>query len=504
MKAIQALKQRLFPSDAGYSLRSQLGYCAGIFGNCMGQDSTDNLSDKFCRQFMGVQHGHMTLSGNLTLAMGFLASSLSGYILDTPVKKNRITPARIMTGIMPVPFAIATVLLFVVPTGDAFKNFLWMLAFRLLFRTTDSFYDASLNTLSLRIVDRIEDRKSFYTVGTFASALGGMLPEWLISVLVGNTQNLTRQQNHYLYVTLAFSLIGVVMMIVPFFTMQEKILLTERPEKQKVTWDRQVISSLLHNRSFLVVEAATLFEQIRQIPYKLLTYVYEDVLLDYGLKGFMDPISGTLSYLGLAMVPSLTSRFAPRTLLSGGFAYTGIFYSIIGLFGLRYSSQKMHRNRLLIGLLIALAGMPNNAISASKRIVVGDSTDYMEWYAEKHFGRPIHAEGFISGAQGVLGSVFDIIRTNIYNVWFGKLGYQKKQKDAFGETIPQSLSTQKGIFRMAVILGVIGNFCAAITYLFDNYHGKRKETIEAELAQMREKRRQLVDARSAEVLSATE
>lgn len=498
MNALRTLKDRLFPPDAGYSLRSQFGYCAGIFGNCMGQDTVDSLSDKFCRQFMGIRPNHMTLGGNLMLAMGFLAGSVSGYILDTPVKKGRRSHAQIFIAAMPIPFAIATILLYVVPTGDPFRNFLWMLAFRLLFRATDSFYDASLNTLSLRAVDRIEDRKSFYTVGTFASALGSMLPEWLVSVLVGTTKALTRQQGYYFKVTLAFSIIGVMMMFVPFFTMEEKVRPAERSEKQKVTWDKQILLSMLHNRSFLVVECATLFEQIRQIPYKMLPYVYEEVLGNIGLKGIMDPISGTLSYLGLAMVPSLTRRLAPRTLLSGGFAYTGVFYTIISLFGLRYSSRRMVKSRLFIGLLIALAGLPNNAIAASKRIVVGDSTDYMEWYAEKHFGRPIHAEGFISAAQSMLGSVFDVIRTNIYNVWFGSLGYMPSLKDAQGNRLPQSIGVQKGIFRMFVILGVAGNFCAAIIYLFDNYHGKRKETIEAELAEMRA-RRQLADARAAEV-----
>lgn len=502
MNALQSLKQRLFPPDAGYSLKSQLGYCAGIFGDCMGQDSTDNLSDKFSRKFLKISEGHMTLSGNLTLLVGFLAGSLSGYILDTPVKNNKLTPARLFTGVMPLPFAIAAILLFVVPTGDPLKNFFWMLSFRLLFRATDSFYDSSLNTLSLRMVDRAEDRKSFFTVGTFASALGGMLPEWLISVLVGKAKyDVMLQQKIYFFGTLVFSVIGVAMMFVPFFTMREKIQLTERPEKQKLSWDKQTLLSVLHNRSFLVVEFATLFEQIRQISYKLFNYMYEDVLGNLSLKGGMDIISGALSYLGLTAVPYLTRRFAPRTLLSGGFAYTGFFYTLIGLFGLRFRSDRIRKQRIVIGLLTALAGLPNNAIAASKKIVVGDSTDYMEWYAEKQFGRPIHAEGFITAAQGVLGSVFDIIRTNIYNVWFGRLGFKPNYTDAQGKTVQaiQSEATLQGIYRMFVLCGVIGNFCAALTYLFDDYHGRRKETIEAELAEMRERRQKLVDARTAEI-----
>ena len=502
MTKLQTLKERFFPSDAGYTLWEQLGYCAGLFGDCMGQDSTDNLSDKFSRKFMKVDDNHMTLSGNLTMAVGFLVSSLSGYILDTPVKENKLTPARFFTGAMPLPFTIATILLFVVPTGDPNKNFLWMLAFRLLFRATDTFYDSSLNTLSLRMVDRAEDRKSFFTVGTFASALGGMLPEWLISLLVGFAkENAPLQQKIFFYGTLVFSVIGIVMMFIPFFTMKEKIRLTERPEKQKVNWDKQTVLALLHNRTFLVVELATLFEKIRQLSYTVSPYFFEDVLGSMKLKSGMGAVSGSLSYLGLAAVPSISRRFAPRTILSGGFAYTGVFYVIIGLFGLRFRSERMQKQRLLIVLISAIAGMPNNAISASKKIVVGDSTDYMEWYAEKKYGRPIHAEGFITAAQGVLGSVFEVIRINIYNIWFGKLGFKPNYTNAQGETVQavQSEETLRGIFWMCVLCGIVGNFSAALTYRLDNYHGKRKEQIAAELEEMREKRRQLVDARSADV-----
>ncbi len=507
MNKIQALKKQLFPPDAGYSLKEQLGYCAGAFGNCMGQDSTDQLSDKFSRKFMGVDKDHMTISGNLTLAVGFLAGTLSGYILDTPVKKSKITPARLFTGVMPLPFAIATILLFVVPTDDPIKNFFWMLAFRLLFRAADSFYDSSLNTLSLRMVDRAEDRKSFFTVGTFASSLGGMLPEWLICLLVDKAKNdAALQQSIYFYGTLVFSVIGVAAMFVPFFTMKERVHLAERPEKQKLSWDKQTLLSVLHNRAFIVLEIATLFEQIRQNAYKLFSYLYEDVLGSMLLKAIMEGVSGTLSYLGLAAVPFITRRFAPRTVLSYGFAYTGIFYAILGLFGIHFQSAKLQKKRILIGLLIALSGLPNNAISASKKIVVADSMDYMEWYAEKQYGRPIHAEGFITAAQGVLGSVFDILRTNIYNIWFGKLGFKPNYTNELGKKVQavQSEETLRGIFRMFVLLGVIGNLCAAVAYRFDNYHGKRKETIAAELEEMREKRRQIVEERSADVLAATE
>ncbi len=41
---------------------------------------------------------------------------------------------------------------------------------------------------------------------------------------------------------------------------------------------------------------------------------------------------------------------------------------------------------------------------------------------------------------------------------------------------------------MFILFGVIGNFLASATYLFDNYTGKKKEAIYADLQEMRAKR----------------
>ena len=69
------------------------------------------------------------------------------------------------------------------------------------------------------------------------------------------------------------------------------------------------------------------------------------------LKAGMDVVSGTLSYLGLLAVPMLGRLFSARTLLSGGFAYTGLFYVILGLLGRGFSSEVMHKRRWLVGLM---------------------------------------------------------------------------------------------------------------------------------------------------------
>ena len=220
------------------------------------------------------------------------------------------------------------------------------------------------------------------------------------------------------------------------------------------------------------------------------------------MKAVVDILSGTLSYVGLGAVPFLGRKFSARTITSAGFAYTGVFYSIMAMFLVKFDLKRVRKYRYLIGVLIGLAGMPNNAISASKRVIVGDSTDYMEWYSEKHFGEPIHSEGLITAAQGISGAAFGFIKTNIYNILFDKIGYKQNTFDsATGETVEavQSLGTLKGLYMMFTLCGVIGNFLASGTFLLDNYTGKRRDRIFSELVEMRKKREELAAIADAEV-----
>ncbi|MCR5522101.1 MAG: MFS transporter [Clostridia bacterium] len=482
-------------NNPSFTMREQLGYAGGIFGNCMGQDSVGTFSDKFFRKYMKIEANSLTLMGNISIFLNLVTSAIAGNILDKPTPDNKKTPTKILTGTMPIPFAISSMMLFIVPSANIRMNFIWALIFKMIFETSDIFYDTSLNTLSLRMTRNAKDRKNFYTVSQLASALGSMLPGWLIPLLVGSTEVAAKQQRFYFFAALIFCVLGITLMYAPFFTLTEKIRVTEKPKKTRINWDRENVIALLHNRTFIITEIGTLFEMIRQLSYTLLPYIYEDVFDDYKLKAGIDVVSGILSYVGLLTVPFLGNHFAARTIISCGFGYTGIFYSIMGLLGLGFKAQKIRRRKYLIGLLIGLAGMPNNAISASKKVMVGDSTDYMEWYSEKRFGRPLHSEGLICAAQSIINHVFNVIRTNLYNILFGKLGYLPNYTDSNGIEVEavQTEKTLKGIYAMFVLCGVIGNFVTSIAYLFDNYTGKRKERIYAELTEMREARKKLVE-----------
>lgn len=474
-------------NNPSFTIKEQLGYAGGIFGNAMGQDSIDTFDDIFIRTYMFAEKDFylITIIENILMFMGFITPPVAGSILDTPARPGKKTPSKILTGTMPLPFTIASLLLFIVPSADPIKNFVWFLAFKLIFKTVDTFYDLSLNTLSLRMTNNANDRKNFYTVATLAASLGSMCPGWVIPVIVETSKDPTRQKQLYFICALIFGVIGLCAMLAPYFTLEEKLKVVKKPEKTAIVWDKQTISTLLHCRSFIILELATFFEQIRQLSYKLLNYMYRDVFGLYKMKVAIDAISGVLSYVGLGAVPVLGRKFSARTILCGGFAYTGFFYTLMSLFAIKFNVNKIRKYKWLIGVMIGLAGMPNNAISASKKIIVGDATDYMEWYSEKTFGTPIRSEGLVSAAQSVFGNVFNLIRTNFYNIAFQKIGYKSASA---GEAVTQTTGALKGIFLMFTLCGVVGNFLASGSYLFDNYTGRKKDGILKELENMREVR----------------
>ena len=474
------------------SLKEQLGYSSGIFGNCMGQDSRGTYSDKFNRNFMGISNSMLLLKGNIATVLSFIVPPVAGAMYDTPTKQGKRSNLRTALMSAPIPFAISSLLLFIVPSTSPLFNFIWVLFFDLIFLISDTFFDIALSALALKIVSAPRDRKNFYTLSSLASTLGSMLPGWIIPIIVGSTDDVQKQQWLYFFIAFGFCVIGIATMYVPYFTIdQKRDFIMQAPQtpkeaEEKIKWDRKTVRMILHNRPFVVLQISIIFDTIRRVTYDTLPYLYDDTFGDYKMKAIIDMISGALSYVGLFAVPFIGNRVSARNMMAGGYAYTGFFYVLMSLFNVRFNIKNIRKKRYLVGLLIGLAGMPNAAIGAAKKMLVADSTDYMEWYARKNFNEQIRSDGMLIAAQNIVNKFADLLKTNLYNGLFSLIGY--KTKDPGSKVRPvQTNSTLRGIYTVVTLCGLIGNLLAAITFLFDNYTGKRRERIFNELVEMRAK-----------------
>ena len=491
-----------FKNNPSFTMKEQLGYSGGIFGNTMGQDCVYTYSSKFNRDFQMINPVRLNLLENVSAVFSFLIPPIAGPILDKPTPLGKRSTAKTILRYTPVPFALTSLLLFVVPSNSPLINLIWAFIFTILFETVDAFFDMAMSTISLRMTTNAKDRKNFYTIASFAGTLGSMLPGWLLPIVVERFTDITQQKWAHFFVALFFCMLGVTVMHAPYYTLNEKVNVTPQEGEEKITWNRKKISAILHNKPFMIAMLASIFETIRKVSYDLLPDLYRETFDNYGMKAIIDMISGSLSYVGLFLVPIIGAKVSARTMLVGGHLYSTAFYSAIALFGSRFNLTRVRKWRYLIGVLIGLSGMPNSGMDASRKIIVADSTDYMEWYSEKYLGEAIRSDGLLVAVQSIVTRLNTLIRVNIKNLSLVAIGYQSGKKDAAGNTIKvvQSSSTLKGIYFVIALCGAIGNLLPAITYSLDRFTGKRRDEILLELDEMRKKRKALEGTQTTELV----
>ena len=538
-KAI-ALRDKTF-SCSSASMKEQLGYAGGSLGSAMSRDVMDTYSDKFGRDFAKISDRMMLIINNAATAVSFALPPVVGAWVDSP-QKGRISHLRAALRTMPIPFALTALLLFIVPSSTPIYNFIWIIALRILFDAADTFYDIAMTSLGFKLCTDPKDRAGFFTLASLASTVGSMLPGWIIPFIVGATDDLHSKQWRYFYVALVFCVLGVVSMYLPYFTTGERIdaaigeLARKKRENEQehVQWNRETISAILHNRPFMIAQLSLIFETIRKVTFKALPILYDNILGDFRMKGIIDPISGALSYVGLAAVPFVGKKISARNMMIGGYGYTSFFYVVMALFnfgGRSKGSRGFDRGhidfirkfRWVIGACLGLAGMPNAAQGAAKKIIIADSTDYMEWYGYRHFGTQIRSDGILSSASNIITKVSSLVQRNLYDISLIASDYKYntdktdaivnkyKLKEAKVSEIEKRIPTNDKywgvlgkLFLAISLCGLIGNVLAGAVFLFDNFTGRRRDQILEELNVERKKRELVMAQVSADAEESAE
>ncbi|MBE6786402.1 MAG: hypothetical protein E7538_09275 [Ruminococcaceae bacterium] len=467
-------KIKKFLDNPDVALREQVGYVSGVFGNCMGQDSVGTYTDQFMYDYMGLKSSHVIAMKSTTTAVNILVAPIVGAMLDN--NRSGKGNARSFMMASAIPFTIASVLLFVVPSGSLMFNLVWSFALYLVFNIADTFYDVALSTLSVRMTPNAKSRKNFYTVAQVASTLGSMFPGWLVPVIIEAMDgNYNTEKWAFFTVALLFGILGLFTMLVPCMTLKERNLVLPPKHEKKVKIDYKLI---LLNRPLLLLCLANCVESVRKVCYSALPFFYKQTLNKFSMKTYVEMASSALSYGGLFSVPFIGRRLSSRDIVVAGYMHTAICYILLALFG--------YKSLWLVGILIALGGLPNAGMSAAKRVLLADSTDYMEWKSYKKYGVAQRNEGMVFAFSTMVSRIADLWKELLVNGGLALIGYQSAQM-IDGEMVEavQTPETLHGIFLLVAIPGIIGNLIPGIIMMFDNFTGKRKEKIMIELEQIR-------------------
>ena len=467
-------KLNAFKNNPDVALKEQVGYVSGIFGNCMGQDSVSTYTDQFMYDYMGLNSGHIVTMKSVTTGVNIFIAPIVGALLDNN-RSGKGNARRFMMA-SAIPFTLSSILLFVVPSASLTFNLLWSFILYLTFNIADTFFDVALSTLSVRMTPNAKSRKNFYTVAQIASTLGSLLPGGLVPIIIDMMDgDYNSEKWAFFTVALLFGVLGLFAMLVPCMTLKERNLVLPPKTEKKVKIDYKLI---LLNRPLLLLSLSQCVDSIRQVCYNSLPFFYKQTLNNYGMKTFVEAGSATLSYGYLLSIPFIGKKLSSRDIVVISYLHTGICYLLLALFG--------YKSLWIVGILIALGGLPNAGMNAARRVLLADSTDYMEWKSYKKYGVAQRNEGMVFAFNTMVSRVSALWKEILVNGGLALIGYQSAQM-INGEMVEavQTPATLHGIFLLVVIPGIIGNLLPAFIMMFDNFTGKRKEKIMAELEEIR-------------------
>ena len=251
-------KLQKFMENPDVAFKEQVGYVSGVFGNCMGQDSVSTYTDQFMYDYMGLKSSHVVAMKSTTTAANILIAPIVGALLDN--NRSGKGNARSFMMASAIPFTLASVLLFVVPSGSLMFNVIWSFVLYLTFNIADTFYDVALSTLSVRMTPNAKSRKNFYTVAQVASTLGSMFPGWLVPIIIeAMDSDYNSEKWAFFTVALLFGILGLFTMLVPCMTLKERNIVLPPRDDKKVKIDYKLI---LLNRPLLLLCLANCVESI--------------------------------------------------------------------------------------------------------------------------------------------------------------------------------------------------------------------------------------------------
>lgn len=467
-------KFKSFKNNPDVALKEQVGYVSGVFGNCMGQDCVGSYTDQFLYDYMGLKSSQIVAMKSVTTGVNIFVAPIVGAMLDG--NRSGKGNARTFMRAAAIPFTLSSVLLFLVPSSSITFNFIWSFILFLTFNIADTFFDVALSTLSVRMTANAKSRKNFYTVAQIASTLGSLLPGGLVPIIIDMMDgDYNSEKWAYFTVALLFGILGLFSMLVPCMTLKERNLVLPPKDDKKVRIDYKLI---LLNRPLLLLCLSQCIDSVRQVCYNALPFFYKQTLGRLGMKTYVEMGSSALSYGGLFSVPFIGKKLSSRDIVVLGYLHTAICYILLLICG--------YKNLWIVGILIALGGLPNAGMSAARRILLADSTDYMEWKSYKKYGVAQRNEGMVFAFSTMVSRISSLWKDLLVNGGLVLIGYQSAQ--TIGGQIVEAVQTPEtlhGIFLLVAIPGIIGNLVPAIVMMFDNFTGKRKEKIMAELEVIR-------------------
>ncbi len=482
---IEPKKKGLFknrtPEQA--TISSIVSFCGSTFFSRSIGELIASYFTLFLTDFMLIPTVQITVLMLVTRIIDAFTDPIAGAIVD--ITKSRWGKSRPYVLFGSFPLAIFTVLLFSVPNISIMGRLVYTYVIYIGYGLAQTIFSVPLATLSMSISADPKERKNIYTISGFMGTLGTAIPGAVPIIFQYIATSHAAQETAYFLIAMVIGVGTLVFGILSFVTMKEKVVGIQTVKKEKVKLGKN-IKALFKNRPLICVFLSSVAISLRSMGYGAMIYFFKETMANYALATFTGIGSSIPSYIFMALVPFLAKRISPRNLCIMGYAYNALMYLLFFFAG--YSSV------FWVAFFFIVSGVPNGMIGTCTTIIVADSVDYMEWRTG------VRSEGLVWSINGLKTKASSTLSGMWLPIGLSIIGYHVAAANS--ELVIQSDATKQGLFYLVTLAPLAGSVLAIIPLLFDNFYGKKRDEIFAELESRRkaaiEEAKALEDAKAGE------
>ena len=385
---------------------------------------------------------------------------IMGIIVDkTRTKFGKLRPYLLFS---PVLIAITTALLFYVPDLEYGGRLAYAYATDLIWGICFTIQDVPFWGMSSVVSPLESERTKLLSTARIFCTIGGIVPTLLVPVLrtaIGVKQG-------YFISGLVFALVGASLSSLAFFGTKERI---EQPREKATTKD--IVSAFFKNKPLLLLIVASILGSTMMMVQTAGSYISTYLLEDTGIlpkdlvMTVMTVAIGAGMLAAMALMPVLRKRFSLKAIYIGAAIFGAVAHGVFYLTG--------YANIYLLLVLLVIIGLPLGIFNVITYALVADSVDYLEYKTGKR------SEGVCFACQTFISKLTAGISTFITSLVLDYIGFVQPVNDV--PELNQPDGVRNGLFFMITVIPLIGLATAAIPMVFNDYTGKKKESIQKEL-----------------------
>lgn len=451
--------------------RELTDFAVGVMGQNIAYNLITGWFMYYCTDVLHIDAWAIGVFLGLARVWDAINDPIAGTIVDRHRFKNgeKLRPYLL---IMAIPIGILVALMFIDIGLSPKYSLIYICVLYLVWDLFYSFQDIAQWGMTAMIATTSEERGKAAQFGR----IGGMVGSWfpgLLSLAIANLPQFGISQK------LIFAVCGVVMgiggMSLSMFAHRAKERAPVKPPEGSL---KDAFKLLFSNKIAMTLVIASILSNLTFYVQDVYFFKYMVTINLFGKEfnglniqfvyGILVGLPGTLAIF-------VATWFARKV---GGMKRLIVLATVLNIatrvtvYFIGFSGWRI----IIMGALMAIAGIPNNMLGIATTTLWGDSIDYMEWKTGKR------NEGSVFALQNLVAKMNGGLQTVFAGITLTLLQFDST---AYEAGLPQSEAFYKWIWPVFILGPALGSAFYLVPILMLKYDEKQKHVVEAELHKRR-------------------